>query len=502
MTRHRNHLRPLFGSDEPVSLIPPPHSVPGSQPSAVNEIKQLRELIEREIHEFEVELGAPAHLTSTSSSEGAKFLLGPAALNPAFSELAIPPSREPCVWIERTRKLLVADAPDIEGVTESLSLLRTLTSSNVTRVAASSCESIDECAARFRQEIAWTYPAFQLRGIDWDEHCRQHEPRLLAADDPFDAMQRWVATLGDMHTWVRSDPPHGLLTYTVHVDPDKATFVHVPAGTSAAEAGVQPGDQLINVDPLAALERTGGPAQMKPYLAGRRLISGPAGIARTFTARSQEGVERSFSDTPSLSPFGAPVDLSKRSRDTGYIRVRGFPPGFNQRIDAAFQEIRECSRLIIDLRGNAGGMLTEALNFRDRFIDRPMTMGTIQYSSPGGELSPSFPIDAEPTSTYARWPKPVRFLTDQMTASASEDALLGLQGLPHIQLVGAPTAGGSGRPRSIRLLPGMRLSVSTALTFDRSGRCIEGNGLQTDVAAPVMLDGDENEAIEVADRSW
>ena len=60
-------------------------------------------------------------------------------------------------------------------------------------------------------------------------------------------------------------------------------------------------------------------------------------------------------------------------------------------------------------------------------------------------------------------------------------------------VVGRPSGGGSGRPRSLPLLPGMRLMVSTALTYDRTGHCVEGAGIPVDV--PVASDED---AVEVA----
>jgi carboxyl-terminal processing protease len=79
-------------------------------------------------------------------------------------------------------------------------------------------------------------------------------------------------------------------------------------------------------------------------------------------------------------------------------------------------------------------------------------------------------------------------LTDELTFSSSEDFLLGLQGLPHVAVVGRRSGGGSGRPRSLRLLPGWLLTVSTALTYDREGRCVEGAGIPVDV--------------EVRDQPW
>jgi carboxyl-terminal processing protease len=89
-------------------------------------------------------------------------------------------------------------------------------------------------------------------------------------------------------------------------------------------------------------------------------------------------------------------------------------------------------------------------------------------------------------------------LTDPMTYSASEDFLLGLQGLPHVTVVGQRSGGGSGRPRTIRILPDMTITISTALTFDREGVCVENHGIPVDLEMPVFADGGRDVAMETA----
>ncbi len=81
------------------------------------------------------------------------------------------------------------------------------------------------------------------------------------------------------------------------------------------------------------------------------------------------------------------------------------------------------------------------------------------------------------------WPGRLVVLTDSLTFSSSEDFLLGLQGLDHVTVVGQPSGGGSGRARALRLLPGVTLTISTALTYDREGHCVEGAGIPVDVLA-------------------
>jgi carboxyl-terminal processing protease len=161
--------------------------------------------------------------------------------------------------------------------------------------------------------------------------------------------------------------------------------------------------------------------------------------------------------------------------------------------------------LIVDLRGNPGGATSTAARFRDRFLREPTLLGSIRFTRSDGALMPAEELWAEPAPAEQRWRSAVRFLTDAGTYSASEDALLGLQGLRHVEVVGEPSGGGSGRARSIPLLPGWRLTVSSCLTFDRQGRCIEGSGIRVDRAIPMAERTHtdwESELLAAADRGW
>ena len=184
----------------------------------------------------------------------------------------------------------------------------------------------------------------------------------------------------------------------------------------------------------------------------------------------------------------------------GYLRIAAWLPDLAGEIDAAFGELRGAETLILDLRRNPGGNLVLAAATRDRFLRGTTTLGSIRYSAGGGELSQPFPLLAQPPEAAARWPGRLVALVDELTFSSSEDFLLGLQGLAHVTVVGRPTGGGSGRPRSVRLLPGWTLTISTALTYDRNGRCIEGAGIPADVTVPLRLDGERDDMLEEAER--
>jgi carboxyl-terminal processing protease len=202
-----------------------------------------------------------------------------------------------------------------------------------------------------------------------------------------------------------------------------------------------------------------------------------------------------WEDTPIPSPPEPVVEWRRLGSGAAYLRIAAWLEGRDDEIDAALADLRGAETLILDLRRNPGGNLVLATRTRDRFLRARTTLGSIRYSVGGGGLSGSIPLVAEPPEERVRWPGRLVVLTDELTFSSSEDFLLGLQGLEHVTVVGAPSGGGSGRPRSLRLLPGTTLTVSTALTYDRAGRCVEGAGIPVDV--PVA---DRGEVLEAAER--
>jgi carboxyl-terminal processing protease len=94
----------------------------------------------------------------------------------------------------------------------------------------------------------------------------------------------------------------------------------------------------------------------------------------------------------------------------------------------------------------------------------------------------------------------VRFLTDPLTYSASEDALLGLQGLPHVRVVGEASGGGSGRMRVLRFLPGWNVTSTTCHTSTVAGHVVEGHGIPVDHPVRAQPRAREDDALAAADR--
>ena len=434
-----------------------------------------RALLELERAEFEAELGAPAELAEVDPGKGPRWRL-------IVHEAHDGPPR---VVVERDARMITSQARDTGGLFESMSLLRTALRHGSAQVAVD-CADVEVAIARVIEEVADTYPAFGLRGLDWTEICGRHAERVRLEGGSLASFQAWLAELEDGHTWVW--PPFANLPYGVRID-ERATFVRVREGTAAFGHGVRPGWVLASIDgmPVDAagwLARAAAPPHARPLIAGRRLLAGPAGVERALEATSPDGEHVAWSEAPATFP--TPLVESRRvDPAVGYVRIAAWvaEQGIDAALDTAFTELRDCDRLVLDLRGNGGGNLVLARRTQTRFLRERTELGTIRYSTGEGELSRAFPLVAEPAPLEQRWGGDLVVLTDSLTFSASEDFLLGLQGLDHVSVVGQPTGGGSGRPRALRLLAGMTLTISTALTYDREGHCIEGAGIPVDVAA-------------------
>jgi carboxyl-terminal processing protease len=241
-------------------------------------------------------------------------------------------------------------------------------------------------------------------------------------------------------------------------------------------------------------------------VAGRRFLQAALTGPRRFAAASPGGRPSAWTEIPTAAPWNPVANWRRLPSGSGYLQIRAWvnPRDLEAAVDAAFAGLRAAPGLIVDLRGNPGGDLALAHRFRNRFVRDVGIMGTIRYSTGHRRLSAPEPILAEPAPPDQRWPGPVRFLTDPLTYSSSEDVLLGLQGLPHVAVVGEPSGGGSGRVRTLRLLPGWRLMISTALTYDRQGRCVEGAGIPVDrPVTPDRFTPDAGDTVlRAADRGW
>jgi carboxyl-terminal processing protease len=241
------------------------------------------------------------------------------------------------------------------------------------------------------------------------------------------------------------------------------TVITVMDGYSAQRQGIQPGDKIIEVDGLKV-------ANKKPDEV-RSLTRGEPGTETHVTIEREgekapldfvlirEEIQLKNVTYSELSPEGI-----------GYVRLERFSRGAGDEVRQAIQTMKlkgEVKGIVLDLRGNPGGLLESAVDVVSKFVPRGSLIVTTkgrrneadkQYTSIEEPLLPSTPFVV---------------LTDRNSASASEIVSGALQDLDRALVVGTRTFGKGLVQTVIRLPYESQLKITTARYYIPSGRSIQ-----------------------------
>lgn len=175
----------------------------------------------------------------------------------------------------------------------------------------------------------------------------------------------------------------------------------------------------------------------------------------------------------------------------GYIYYESFSsPVGEGNLDYALNFLSTANGLIIDVRDNGGGSLTNVETFVARFIDRPTLVGYISHKTGPGhnDFSEPYAITYRPAQEgRVRWAKPIAVLTNRSTFSAANNFASVMKNLPGVTIVGSVTGGGSGVPFSSELPCGWGIRFSACSMLDALGESTEG-GITPSEGCAVDLD--------------
>ena len=260
---------------------------------------------------------------------------------------------------------------------------------------------------------------------------------------------------------------YGGIGSIIRMRKDSTVIIGEPyANMPAAEVGLQVGDVLLQIDSI----------DLKGKLTSdvSELLRGEPGT--TFCLKVQRPGEtrpREFSITrrnikvPAIPYYG--LLPSAQSPQVGYISLTQFTEGCSSDVAAAIEELKAkgANALILDLRGNGGGLIGEAINIVNLFVQKDLkiveTKGKV--ASANATYTTRFtPIDTE---------IPLAILVNGSSASASEIVSGSLQDLHRAVIIGTRTFG-KGLVQSTRELPfNGGLKLTTAKYYLPSGRCIQ-----------------------------
>jgi len=147
-----------------------------------------------------------------------------------------------------------------------------------------------------------------------------------------------------------------------------------------------------------------------------------------------------------------------------------------------------CQGLIIDIRGNGGGDLTNAEKLAARFCNEKTLVGYMQHKTGPGhtEFSEMEARYLHPSSNI-RWQKPVVVLTNRHVFSAANEFTMYMKALPQVKIVGDHTGGGAGMPFSSSLPNGWSVRFSAVPTYDASRHSTEF-GIEPDYYVALTAD--------------
>jgi carboxyl-terminal processing protease len=368
----------------------------------------------------------------------------------------------------------------------------------------------------------------EFGGLDWDATRVELRPEVADADTMGKAralMNDMIQSFGFSHFAIIpagfyediSGAP-GTTGIDVRIVDGRALVTSLPEGSSGAMAGVRPGWEILRVgetDIPARLEKMAATFEGRTWrdaamaLSVMGILQGPVG--KTITVEFLDGWdERVIREIPLWEPRGNRcqighlpaqhvwIDARPIDGDVGYIAFNRFldapvvMPVFNE----AVRSFRDAPGIVIDLRGNGGGMSAMAMGMAGWFVrEKDRHLGTLLLRNLALEMAFA-PRPRAYTGSLA-------ILVDGLTISAAEFFAGGLQDLGRARVFGSRTAGAA-LPSVIERLPngdGFQYVLGDYITA--GGERLEGKGVAPDREARVtrqaLLEG-RDPALEEALR--
>jgi len=240
--------------------------------------------------------------------------------------------------------------------------------------------------------------------------------------------------------------------------------------TPASRAGVKPGDLIVALDGHTVQGMSLNDAVDK--------MRGPADSAIKLTIK-REGVDKPVELTLTRQIIKIQVVKSRMEGDIGYVRLTQFTELTDPGLRNAIQKFRaqqgdKLKAIVLDLRNNPGGLLDQAVDVSDDFLDQGEIVSTRGRHSDDDQR-----WDAKQGDITGGLPMVV--LINNGSASASEIVAGALQDQHRAVLLGTRSFG-KGSVQTVIPLPGNgAMRLTTARYYTPSGRSIQGLGIAPDV---------------------
>jgi len=384
--------------------------------------------------------------------------------------------------------------------------------------------AVDSALAVTTFDSAWRTigATLERRGVtrlDWPEVRRELLPRAARAES--DSALRGViddmlARIGESHFALlpaqatpAADAPASAATLgtaglALRVLDGGVVVWRTDSGSAARRAGVLPGWTVERIDNLAVASLgpadSVGPRRLAVLTSAMRALRGAPGATVHVVARDPAGTRRTFDVTldstrgpfskfGNLPPLPATFEMTRRTladgRCAAVIHFEYWMPPIMPALDRAVDASRSCGGIVLDLRGNLGGVAGMMMGVAGHFLNDPRTLGIMR--SHGEEMrfvaNPRRATDSGvPVEPFAG---DVAILVDGLSASTSEMFAAAMQAIGRARVFGERTAGQALPAVATRLPTGDVLMHVVADFVAPDGTRIEGRGVIPDEVVPL-----------------
>jgi carboxyl-terminal processing protease len=318
---------------------------------------------------------------------------------------------------------------------------------------------------------------------DWNRWRNRYDGKLNTLADSYKAIETMLASLSDPYTrflnpeaFAQENNAISAKLYGIGIQmaPDQSHNIVVIApieNSPAARAGLMPMDIILEVD--------GKSTKGLAVDAVSRMIKGD--INTPVTIKILRGKEtKAFKMVRAEIHIKSVSDVKMLTPEIGYLRLSTFmSQTAGDEVRDALSKLSPARGIILDLRGNPGGLVTNALEICNIFLDGGIIVSTVDRQS---HLQAAY---AKKKPFYS---KPVVVLINAGSASASEITSGALKDNNRAQLIGEKSFG-KGLVQSVNRLQGdcgINLTIARYLT--PSGTDIHKKGITPDYLVPISLD--------------
>lgn len=324
------------------------------------------------------------------------------------------------------------------------------------------------------QLVNETYYEDNFNGVDWKSLEHKYDSKIHTTADAHKYIKEMLATLNDPYT--RFLDPKAYKDESDAIDAKivgiginlmqknkKLMITKTIEDGPAEEAGVAAGDEIIGINGTTAIG-------ISPEQAAER-IRGAAGSPVALKLRKKTGYENDVNIVRREIVIKA-VKATMLRNNIGKIQLSTFISNDAAReFRSALRKFQKADGLVIDLRDNPGGLLSNALEIADMLLENGNIVSTISRTGKHTDKASGVPMTHQPMVV----------LVDQESASASEILASALRDNRRAVLVGTKTYG-KGLVQEINRLPGgaaVHITVSRYLT--PSGSDINKVGVKPDI---------------------